>query len=62
MRERSLPGSYFKDLLLVAVDGSSLALQDTALNSAEFGGQPTRTGMVPGPWPGLWRWWSVAPI
>ncbi len=26
MAEKSLPGSYFKDLLLVAFDGSTLAL------------------------------------
>ena len=49
MRERSLPGSYFKDLLLVAVDGSNLALQDTALNSAEFGRSTNQNG--DGAWP-----------
>ena len=30
MAEKLLPGSYFKDMLLVAFDGSTLALQDTA--------------------------------
>ena len=49
MRERSLPGSYFKDLLLVAVDGSNLALLDTALNSAEFGRSTNQNG--DGAWP-----------
>ena len=49
MRERSLPGSYFKDLLLVAVDGSTLALQDTALNSAEFERSTNQHG--DGAWP-----------
>ena len=49
MRERSLPGCYFKDLLLVAVDGSTLALQDTAPNSAEFGRSTNQNG--DGAWP-----------
>ena len=49
MRERSLLGSYFKDLLLVAVDGSTMALQDTALNSAEFGRSTNQNG--DGAWP-----------
>jgi hypothetical protein len=49
MRERSLPGSYFRDLLLVAVDGSTLALQDTAMNSAEFGRSTNQNG--DGAWP-----------
>lgn len=49
MRDRSLPGSYFKDLLLVAIDGSTLALQDTALNSAEFGRSTNQNG--DGAWP-----------
>ena len=35
--EKSLPGSHFKDLLLVALDGSTLALQDTEANSEQFG-------------------------
>ena len=37
MAEKLLPGSYFKDMLLVAFDGSTLALQDTAANAEEFG-------------------------
>lgn len=49
MKDRSLPGSYFKDLLLVAIDGSTLALQDTALNSAEFGRSTNQNG--DGAWP-----------
>jgi hypothetical protein len=37
MAEKSLPGSYVKNLLLVALDGSTLALQDTPANAKEFG-------------------------
>ncbi len=44
MAEKSLPGSYFKDLLLVAFDGSTLALQDTAANAAEFGRSSNQNG------------------
>ena len=49
MREKSLPGSYFKDLLLVAIDGSTLALQDTAENSETFGRSSNQNGE--GAWP-----------
>lgn len=49
MRDRSLAGSYFKDLLLVAVDGSTLALQDTAENAAGFGRSSNQNG--DGAWP-----------
>lgn len=49
MAEKSLPGSHFKDLLLVAVDGSTLALQDTAANSKEFGRSTNQNGE--GAWP-----------
>jgi hypothetical protein len=49
MAERSLPGSYFKDLLLVAVDGTTLALQDTAANSSQFGRSSNQNG--PAAWP-----------
>lgn len=49
MEERSLPGSYFKDLLLVAFDGSTLALQDTADNAGEFGRSSNQNGE--GAWP-----------
>ena len=44
MAEKSLPGSYFKDLLLVAFDGSTLALQDTAANAKEFGRSSNQNG------------------
>ena len=44
MAEKSLPGSYFKDLLLVAFDGSTLALQDTADNAKEFGRSSNQNG------------------
>lgn len=44
MEEASLPGSYFKGLLLVAVDGSTLALQDTAANDARFGRASNQNG------------------
>jgi Insertion element 4 transposase N-terminal/Transposase DDE domain len=49
MAEKSLPGSYFKHLLLVAIDGSTLALQDTAANSKEFGRSSNQNGE--GVWP-----------
>lgn len=44
MADKSLPGSYFKDLLLVAIDGSTFALQDTADNSKEFGRSSNQNG------------------
>ena len=44
MAEKSLPGSHFKDLLLVAMDGSTLALQDTPENSAQFGRSSNQNG------------------
>lgn len=44
MAEKSLPGSYFKDLLLVAFDGSTLALQDTTANAKEFGRSSNQNG------------------
>lgn len=44
MAEKSLPGSHFKDLLLVAVDGSTFALQDTPANSEEFGRSSNQNG------------------
>jgi hypothetical protein len=49
MSEKSLPGSYFKDMLLVAFDGSTLALQDTPANSKEFGRSSNQNGE--GTWP-----------
>ncbi len=44
MAEKSLSGSYFKDLLLVAFDGSTLALQDAAANAEEFGRSSNQNG------------------
>lgn len=44
MAEKSLPGSYFKEMLLVAFDGSTLALQDTAANAKEFGRSSNQNG------------------
>ena len=44
MAEKSLTGSYFKDMLLVAFDGSTLALQDTAANAEEFGRSSNQNG------------------
>ncbi len=44
MAEKSLPGSYFKNLLLVAFDGSTLALQDTPANAEEFGRSSNQNG------------------
>lgn len=49
MAEQSLQGSYFKDMLLVALDGSTLALQDTAANSETFGRSSNQNGE--GVWP-----------
>ena len=49
MSEKSLAGSYFKDMLLVAFDGSTLALQDTPANSKEFGRSSNQNGE--GAWP-----------
>ena len=44
MAEKLLPGSYIKDMLLVAFDGSTLALQDTAANAEEFGRSSNQNG------------------
>ncbi len=44
MAEKSLPGSYFKGLLLVAIDGSTFALQDTPANSEKFGRSSNQNG------------------
>lgn len=44
MAEKSLPGSHFKGLLLVAIDGSTVALQDTEENSKEFGRSSNQNG------------------
>lgn len=49
MAEKSLPGSHFRDLLLVAIDGSTLALQDTGANSGKFGRSSNQNGE--GAWP-----------
>lgn len=44
LAEKSLAGSYFKELLLVAFDGSTLALQDTAANATAFGRSANQNG------------------
>ena len=44
MAEKSLKGSYFKDMLLVAFDGSTLALQDTTANAEAFGRSSNQNG------------------
>jgi hypothetical protein len=49
LAEKSLPGSHFKDWLLVAMDGSTLALQDTGANSKTFGRSSNQNGE--GAWP-----------
>jgi hypothetical protein len=49
MADKSLPAGYFKDMLLVAVDGSTLALQDTPTNAKEFGRSSNQNG--DGVWP-----------
>src|SRR5665213_1584740 len=49
LAEKSLPGSFFKNLLLVAFDGSTLALQDTQANSEAFGRSSNQNG--DGAWP-----------
>jgi hypothetical protein len=49
LAEKSLPGSFFKDWLLVAMDGSTLALQDTGANSEAFGRSSNQNGE--GAWP-----------
>jgi hypothetical protein len=49
MANKFLKGSYFKKLLLVAFDGSTLALQDTKANSAAFGRSSNQNG--DGAWP-----------
>ena len=49
LEDKSLPGSYFKDWLLVAIDGSTLALQDTTQNATAFGRASNKHG--PSAWP-----------
>lgn len=49
LANKSIPGSYFKGLLLVAVDGSTLALQDTKDNAETFGRSSNQHG--DGAWP-----------
>lgn len=49
MREPSLAGSYFKGFLLTAIDGSTLALQDTKENDGAFGRSSNQNGG--GCWP-----------
>lgn len=49
MNSKALKGSHFKDLLMVAFDGSTLALQDTKANSEAFGRSTNQNG--DGAWP-----------
>jgi hypothetical protein len=49
LAEKSLPGSYYRDWLLAAIDGSTLALQDTAANEKHFGRSSNQNG--DGAWP-----------
>jgi len=49
MAEKSLQGSFFKDMLVVAFDGSTLALQDTVANAKAFGRSSNQNG--DGAWP-----------
>lgn len=49
LESRFLRGSYFKEMLLVAIDGTTLALQDTAGNAEEFGRSTNQNG--PSAWP-----------
>jgi hypothetical protein len=49
MTDKALLGSYFNDLLLVSIDGSTLALQDTIANSQRFGRPTNQHGA--GAWP-----------
>lgn len=42
----ALPGSFWKGLHVVAIDGSTLALQDTAVNSEAFGRSSNQHGMA----------------
>ncbi len=47
--DKGVAGSHFKEMLLVAVDGSMLALQDTEANSKDFGRSSNQHG--PSAWP-----------
>lgn len=49
LNDPGLVGSHWKGLLLVGIDGSTLALQDTGMNAKEFG-RPTNQNGV-GAWP-----------
>lgn len=44
LADPNLAGSYWKGLLLVAIDGSTLALQDTASNAEAFGRPSNQNG------------------
>lgn len=44
LADASLPGSYWKGLHVVALDGSTLALQDTASNEDAFGRSSNQNG------------------
>jgi hypothetical protein len=53
LERRDLPGCYWKGLHLVALDGSTMALQDTGANGEAFGRSSNQHG--PGSYP-LCRW------
>lgn len=60
------PGAFWRGLHLVALDGSTLDLQDTEANWEHFGGPPRRMPRASGcagrsRRPGCWHWLSVAP-
>lgn len=44
LEERALPGCYWKGLHMVAIDGSTLTLQDTASNDEAFGRSSNQHG------------------
>ncbi len=46
LADPDLPGSFWKGLHVVAVDGSTLALQDTVANSEAFGRSSNQNGMA----------------
>ena len=49
LNDMKLVGGHWKGLLLVAIDGSTLALQDTPKNAEHFGRSSNQNG--DGPWP-----------
>lgn len=59
LNDMKLAGGHWKDLLLVAIDGSTLALQDTPENAQRFGRPSNQNG--DGPWP-LARFVALAEV